>query len=258
MSRVLDLLDAAPADSPPRSGADRSQVVIGVVTAVSGGGTVVSVSVLGSQPVALPATASVWSGVRTAHVLMDAVTGRPVHVLGPATAPVLPVTQPVAEVTTGATVVRTVTLTPEWSGTWRAGQGWDQWNVGRYGGRTDLYQGVMGAASLMGMATYGARVTSLGATGVTSATVTVTGNGSNSAGWTAVIQTADRTDSGPTPSGATASVGVRGTGTSSVDVTALGPELLRGRGLALVGTDYGALLGTGQSMSLTLTYRAPS
>lgn len=44
------------------------------------------------------------------------------------------------------------------------------------------------------------------------------------------------------------------TETSTVDVTALAAELLRGRGLALVGGDYGAVGGTGASMSLALTY----
>ncbi len=251
---ILDLVDASPTDDAPRSGADRGAVMVGAVTDVSQDGTRVSVSVLGSDPVSLPATASVWSGVSTAHVLMDAATGRPVHVLGPATAPVEPVrAQDPAQAGQALTLTRTAVVVPQWSGTWRQGQGWDQWNTGRYGGRTDLYQGSWGS-SFQGLATYGATVTSLGATALTSAALTLTGNGSNRASWTAVVQAADWSAGGPTPSGPTVTVTVAGAATSTVDVTALAAELLRGRGLALVGGDYGAVGGTGASMSLALTY----
>ncbi|MDO4243810.1 MAG: hypothetical protein Q4C85_08665 [Actinomyces sp.] len=256
-TRVLDLLDTAPRDEPPRSGADRAQVMIAEVTAVSTDGTQVSVSILGADPVQLPATASVWTGVTTAHVLMDPGTGRPVHVLGPATKPLESAsTAPPTQGEDPVTVVRTATVTPEWSGTWTAGQGWDRLNIGRYGGRTDLYQGALAGIPRTGLATYGQRITALAASKITRATLTLTGNGSNRGSWTAIIQCADKTTAGPAPSGTTAGVTITGTATAQVDITALAGGLMAGRGLALVGASYGAVHGTGASMSLALTYEA--
>lgn len=260
MVQLLDVLGAAPIDQAPRSGADRSQVMVATVLEVAEDGRTVTVSLLGSGAITLPATASVWTDVTTAHVLMDTETGRPVHVLGPATAPAtaiaVPSTESLEEASQPVTVTRTATVTPDWSGTYRAGQGWDQWNTSRYGGRTDLYQGAIGSSgTLRGMATYGTAITSLHATTITSATLTLTGNGSNRGTWTATVQAADRTSTGPSPSGSTASVSITGTGTARVDITALAPGLLAGRGIALVGSDYGAVGGRGQSMSITLTYR---
>ncbi|WP_103061593.1 hypothetical protein [Actinomyces qiguomingii] len=259
--QILDALDAAPADQVPRSGSDRSQVMVATVVGVAEDGRTVTVALLDSGAVTLPATASVWTGVTTAHVLMDTETGRPVHVLGPASppkteTPTPPSAEAIAASRQPVTVTRTVTVTPDWSGTHRAGQGWDQWNTSRYGGRTDLYQGAIGASgTLRGMATYGPAITSLHATAITSATLTLTGNGSNRGTWTATVQAADRTSTGPSPSGSTASVSITGTGTSRLNITALAPRLLAGKGLAMVGSDYGAVGGRGQSMSITLTYQ---
>lgn len=84
---VLDLLAAAPADEGPRTGSDRTMVAVARVLDVTAGGTTVTVSLLGSAGITLPATASTWTGVATAHVLLDPDTGRPIHVLGPAPAP---------------------------------------------------------------------------------------------------------------------------------------------------------------------------
>ncbi|AYD89661.1 hypothetical protein D5R93_05675 [Actinomyces lilanjuaniae] len=249
--RVLDLLDSVPTDPVPRAGADRSATVVGVVSGVSGGGTTVSVSVLGSDPVPLPATASVWTGVQTAYVLMDTATGRPVHVLGPAPAPVgaLEAEAPQAEPT-----VFTTTVTPSWTGTWRDDRGWDQWNLDRYGGRSDLYQGSQGASGpLAGLADYGRAVTSLEAARVTSADLVLVGNGSR-AHLDVVVQAAERTSTGPSPTGPTVTATVTGTTPAVADVTPLAEGLLAGTGLALVGSGYGGVSGLGGSMALTLTY----
>ena len=56
--RTLDLLDAAPDDTAPRPGADRTRVAVAMVTGVADGGRTVSVSVLGSAPIALPGEAA--------------------------------------------------------------------------------------------------------------------------------------------------------------------------------------------------------
>ena len=176
--RTLDLLDAAPDDTAPRPGADRTRVAVAAVTGVAAGGRIVSVSVLGSAPIALPGVPSTWTGVRTANVLLDPDTGRPVYVLGPAPDPSgrIPYTAPgAADATT--TTPRTTVITPAWSGTYRAGRGWDQWNPTRYGGRSDLYQGATGASGrLTGLADYGDAIPALAPTAITEATLTLTGN----------------------------------------------------------------------------------
>lgn len=268
MSRILDLLDAAPTDLPPRSGADRSLTAVATVLAVADDGRTVTVSLLGSGELVLPATAASWTDVATAHVLIDAGTGRPCHVLGPATAPASVEEQATATAEvkvvaaaakTATTRTLTTTVTPTWSGTYRAGHGWDSWNVSRYGGRTDLYQGaVSGSGTMRGLALYGSRVTGLHADSITKAVLTLTGNGSARNSWPAVLQAASKTASGPSVSGATATVTVTGTSTVKVDVTALAPGLLSGLGIALVGGTYGAVNGTGASMSLALTYKKTS
>ena len=45
-----------------------------------------------------------------------------------------------------------------------------------------------------------------------------------------------------------------GAATTQADITALATGLMTGAGLALVGDDYGAALGTGASMSIGITY----
>ena len=253
--RTLDLLDAAPDDTAPRPGADRTRVAVAAVTGVAAGGRTVSVSVLGSAPIALPAAPSTWTGVSTANVLLDPDTGRPVYVLGPAPAPATPI--PPAPPGAGAPIAltRAAVITPPWSGTHRAGRGWDQWNTGRYGGRSDLYQGATGASGrLTGLADYGDAIPALAPTAITEATLTLTGNNPEQPAFTAVVRAAARTPDGPAPTGPTVAAALTGAATIRVDVTALAAGLMAGAGLALVGDDYGAALGTGASMSIGITY----
>lgn len=254
--RALDLIDSTPADDSPRPGADRAQVAVAMVTGVSAGGRMVSVSLLGSAPIALPATASTWTGVRTANVLLDPDTGRPVYVLGPATTPTgqIPHTAPGADYAE-TKAMRSAVITPDWSGTHRAGHGWDHWNTSRFGGRSDLYQGASGVSGpLRGMATYGQAITALAATRVIEATLSLTGNGASPGTWQTTIQAASRTDNGPATTGGARSATITGDQATEVDITALAPGLLAGHGLALVGGLYGGVLGTGSSMSIALTY----
>ena len=251
---VLDLLDVAPAGPSQRPGSDRAAVMTGTVTAVSTDGTLVTVRILGSEPIQLPATASVWTGVRTASILMDPATGRPVHVLGPAPKLLRPLVDTETEdLTLPAT--GTTTITPEWSGTWSSRGGWDQWNILRFGGRSDLYQGAASGRTLRGLATYGRRITALGADTITSAALTVVSNGAVQAASTVTVQCADWSEGGPVVSGPAVS-GVCTPGTpSAIDITALGPGLIAGRGIALVGADYLGGLGTGPSMAVSITWR---
>lgn len=253
--RTLDLLDAAPDDTAPRPGADRTRVAVAAVTGVAAGGRIVSVSVLGSAPIALPGVPSTWTGVSTANVLLDPDTGRPIYVLGPAPAPATPI--PPAPPGAGAPIAltRAAVITPTWAGTHRAGRGWDQWNTGRYGGRSDLYQGTTGASGrLTGLADYGDAIPALAPTAITEATLTLTGNNPDQSTFTAVVRAAARTPDGPAPDGPTTAAALTGAATIQVDVTALAAGLMAGAALALVGDDYGGVLGAGASMSIGITY----
>ena len=109
---ILDLLNSTPADEGPRPGSDHAMVAVARVLDVANGGTTVTVSLLGSAGITLPATVSTWTGVETAYVLLDPSTGRPIHVLGPAPAPkIAPVSFKPPKATT-----RTVTAPPTPSG----------------------------------------------------------------------------------------------------------------------------------------------
>ena len=236
---ILDLLSTAPADESPRTGSDRTMVAVARVLDVADGGTTVTVSLLGSAGISLPATASTWTGVATAHVLLDPDTGRPIHVLGPAPAP--------------KTTTHTITCTahPAWTGT-HAPTGWGRFNAAVVGHPRDLSQGNAGTGILTGLATYGQQIPAIGATKITRATLTATGNAANPGNWSAVLQCATYTDVGPQPTGPQTAAIIANNQTTTIDVTALAAGLLDGQGIALVGTVYGGLRGLGDSMVLSL------
>lgn len=254
--RALDLIDAGPNDDSPRQGADRAQVAVGVVTSVTAGGRRVGVSVLGSAPINLPAAPSTWTGVKTALVLIDPDTSRPVYVLGPAPAPtgLVPHTAPGADYEeTKAT--RTTTITPIWSATHREGRGWDRWNTSRFGGPSDLYQGTSGASGrLQGLALYGDAVPALAATTITSATLTLIGNNPDQKSFNVTVQAATHSPRGPVPVGAGLTATVTGDRPTRMGLSSATAALLTGAGLALTGAAYGGVLGTGASMSIELVY----
>lgn len=246
---ILDLLCSIPEDEGPRPGSDHTMVVVARVLAVANGGTTVTVSLLGSAGITLPATVSTWTGVETAYVLLDPSTGRPIHVLGPAPAPkIAPVSFKPPKATT-----RTVTCTayPIWTGT-HAPAGWNRFGAAIVGHPRDLNQGDAGTGTLTGLATYGQQIPAIGATSITRATLTAVGNGANPTTWNAVLQCATYTDAGPQPTGPQATGTITSNQTSSIDVTALADGLLAGHGIALVGAVYGGLRGQGDSMVLSL------
>lgn len=246
---ILDLLSSTPAAEGPRPGSDHAMVAVARVLDVDGGGTTVTVSLLGSAGITLPATVSTWTGVETAYVLLDPSTGRPIHVLGPAPAPkIAPVSFKPPKATT-----RTITATayPIWTGT-HAPAGWRHFGAAIVGHPRDLNQGDAGTGTLTGLATYGQQIPAIGATSITRATLTATGNGANSNTWNAVFQCATYTDDGPQATGPQATGTITNNQTSSIDITALADGLLAGHGIALVGAVYGGLRGQGDSMVLSL------
>ena len=246
---ILDLLNSTPADEGPRPGSDHAMVAVARVLDVDGGGTTVTVSLLDSAGITLPATVSTWTGVETAYVLLDPSTGRPIHVLGPAPAPkIAPVSFKPPKATT-----RTITATayPIWTGT-HAPAGWRHFGAAIVGHPRDLNQGDAGTGTLTGLATYGQQIPAIGATSITRATLTATGNGANPNTWNAVFQCATYTDDGPQATGPQATGTITNNQTSSIDITALADGLLAGHGIALVGAVYGGLRGQGDSMVLSL------
>lgn len=248
---ILDLLGTLPTPSP----AAGSRVVVGVVAGVEASGRAVSVSVLGSAPLTLPATASVWAGVRTCWVLTDA-AGRPAYVLGPAPDPGGAVPAPPARAHPAATA-RVAVAVPAATRTWWAGHGWGVWDATgtRASAATDLYQGTAPTGgALTGVAVYGDQVTALAPTLVTSASLTLTPY-PGPAPWELVVRACpDPGEEAPAPTGPAVTTTVDGPATLVLDVTALGPALAGGAGLALTGTAYGTVSGDPPSMSLSLGY----
>lgn len=247
----------------PRRGASTEIHKIAQLLSINSTTQRATVSIDGSQPVALPYLPGVYTGYTTVLVLCNPIQGgRGVFVLGPvgvqvvipadpSSGPPPPPPPPPATVTASATIL------PTWSGTWSSKWGkWGAWtNGGRYGGSPSLYQGdAYGSGSLKGLAVYGDQIVNLAALSILSATVTMnvaTGAGS---------PTAQGSPAGtPAPGGPPASSGATNAGTGAVPLDSTICEGLRTgafKGLALVGSGYVAVYGTGRAdgMALNLTY----
>lgn len=248
MSRVMDLISTTPDDLPPRYGSDRSPTAIARVVRLVEGGRALVVSLYGGPPLQVSATAVDWTGVETAHVLLDPDTGRPVHALGPAPTPErqLPEWTPTPP---AAPAPREAVLTPEWVGTWDGTSWTRRGKGGAWQGKTPTGQ------TLRGLATFGRQAEALGPITITTATFTLRPHPS-AAPWFAQIAPATYTEAGPALAGATVSAPVPlASGRVDVDVTRLANRLTApGVGLALVGQAYGGIRAGGDSLSIRLTY----
>lgn len=210
---------------------------------------------------------AVWTGVQVAMVMRDPTDGRAVMALCPGSKPV-EAPAPAPSPSEPIVIRKTATITPTSTGTyWPGGGGWGQFNSGRYGGVSDLYQGgpEIGVGLLRGAAFYGDRIKALGASKIVNASVHLMGNGSMRGTWSPVIQAATQNaqpGGDVSLTGGTYTGSVSGTSETDVDVTAA-VELMRtgaAGGLALVGTTYGAVYGTsrGRGMALSVTYEVTS
>lgn len=246
-SPVMDLISTVPDDLPPRYGSDRSPTAIARVVSLIEGGRALNVSLYGGPPIQISATAVNWTGVETAHVLLDPDTGRALHALGPAPKPENPLPQ-WKELPAPPKSVREATLIPQWAGTWD-GTAWT-----RHGGG-GAWQGSSGGHRLTGLATFGRQAEALGRITVAAATLTLRPH-PTSAAWSAQIAPATYSDTGPVTTGATISAPVQVGATSlTVDITRIASQLLTpGAGLALVGQTYGGVQASGDSLSIRITY----
>ena len=158
----MDLISTVPDDLPPRYGSDRSPTAIARVVSLIEGGRALNVSLYGGPPIQISATAVNWTGVETAHVLLDPDTGRALHALGPAPKPENPLPK-WEQLTAPTRSVREAVLIPQWAGTWD-GTAWT-----RHGGG-GAWQRNTGGPRLTGLATYGRQAEALGRITVTAAT----------------------------------------------------------------------------------------
>lgn len=248
MSRVMDLISTTPDDLPPRYGSDRSLTAIARVVRLVEGGRALVVSLYGGPPLQVSATAVDWTGVETAHVLLDPDTGRPVHALGPAPTPErqLPEWTPTPP---AAPAQREAVLTPQWVGTWDGTSWTRRGKGGAWQGKTPTGQ------TLRGLAIFGRQAEALGPVTIAAATLTLRPHPS-AAPWSAQIAPATYTEAGPALAGATVSAPVPlAAARVEVDVARLAPQLTSpGMGLALVGQAYGGVRAGGDSLSVRLTY----
>lgn len=163
----------------------------------------------------------------------------------------------------GGTVQVTVSISPQWSGTWRDSRGaWDRWNVDRYGGRSTLYQGNGNSSGpLRGLATYGDQLVNLGALSIDRLQVAIRSVGLASGSPPVTVQGSPH---GSQPAGAPTSSGPTASGMDTlIDLDATTREGMRTgaiKGLALVGAAYSAAAGAGNGdgMALTATITRPA
>lgn len=242
---------------------------VALLTAIDAGTARATVSFRGSQPFKLPfmGAAADYAAADTVLVLCNPLEGgRAVFVLGPIGQVDDAVSDSVPDAP-ASTATATATIVPTWSGTWRVDRAaWDRWNIDRYGGRSDLYQGDdYGSGTLIGLATYGDQIVNLAATSIASAVLTVQRNGSGGSAAVTVqgAPHASRPAGAPSPSGTTASSAVlSATGKGSISLDSAQREALRtgsAKSLALVGATYAGVFGTSRAdgMALVITYAKP-
>lgn len=247
---------------------NQPEIVSGVVSAVNSGTGTLSVTCLGSS-YTLPYVTGTYSVSTTVHVQRSLKQfGMPVLVLGPqgSFAGSGGTQDSGGSSNPGRTETRQATIRPQWSGSYRAGNGWDRWNTDRYGGRSTLWQGnAFGSGNMTGLATFGDQIVNLGATAITSMVVAVTrADSSSSSGKAPRLQpSTDSSQPGGAPSvGGSVVTGGSVTVNATTYVTLDSGDyaaFLAGtyKGIATVsGGDYGGFYGTarGDGFALTIQY----
>ena len=236
----------------------RNPVEPGTLTAINTGTKIATVSLNGSS-YSLPYLAATYTVGQPVWVGLND-WGTPYLVLGASDVAAAPVTPPTPP-TSPTTVQATISIAAQWSGSYRAGSGWDRWNTGRYGGRSTLYQGNgFGSGAMVGLATYGDQLTNLGAISIDAATVNLAGVGLSGASGPAQVQGSPH---GSQPGGSPTSSGATATGDGWVSLpSGILTAMLAGtvKGLCTVGANYWAVAGAGNGdgMTLSVTYTRPA
>lgn len=230
------------------------------ISAVGTGNITVSVpsgGVLPGNSVQVPAPAGTYSVGGTAYVLTDE-WGMPSYALCNASDPAPPVVAPKPPPSAPTTVTATARIVPTWSGSYRTGFGWNDWNTSRYGGVSDIYQGnEFGSGVMVGLAIYGSAVKNLGAVSIQKITLSAYKNNDGLSA-TLVVQDSDYTSKpggSPSSSGDTASVHISPGGWGTLTFTSNMCEAFRtgaAKSLCAVGSNYGGFGGTGHSGSFVL------
>lgn len=247
---------------------DADLIVAGLVKVINSAAGTLTVETLGAL-YELPYNAGAYTVGAPVYVRRDPQRfGQPVHVDGlqgnyVAPAPETPgggsPNEPKLE-------TRQAVIQPQASGSWRASQSrWDNWNAGRYGGVSTLWQGDdYGSGPMTGWAGYGDQITNLGAKQITGVWVNVVrADSSVSGGRAAVVQgspNGTRPAGAPGGSGDTATTGGLTPGQGqSLQLPSSTYEAWRTggfKGIRLVGGDYGGFAGTSRAdgMALTVQY----
>lgn len=258
-------MDLATALTARRVG-DRRPWIVAALLSIDTTANRAVVSIDGSEAVSLPFVPGNYSNITTVFVVRDnAGSGSGDLVVGPCyqmETPLAPPPEPPPAATPEPQpVTDTALIRPVWSGTYRSGgpvPGWDQWNVGRYGGRSTLYQGnAYGSGPLTGLAVYGSQVQNLGALSIQRIVVSTplaTGSGD------VELQGSPH---GSKPSGSPARSGPTSSGRTAVELDAATCEEMRTgsvKGLASVGASYRGTRGTSHpsGMALQVTYTRPT
>lgn len=238
----------------------RPPAELATVTAVGGGTVTVS---FGGVTTSIPAPLGTYTVGQSAWLMLDA-WGTPILALGPSTTPA-PDAPPNSGGGGGGTIITaTATISPQVTGTYRSGKGWDQWNSGRYGlGSTPVYQGNgYGSGLLVGFIGYGNQIANLGALTITDISTTAK-KGADGNAAALVVQ---GSPSGARPAGVPSSTGeiastgsVASGGTGKLALTAAMREAFRtgaAKGLVALGSQYGGFAGVGvpPSFVLKVTY----
>lgn len=195
--------------------------------------------------------------------------GVPHIVRGPSDVTAAPAPVPVTPIPGATTVQVQQVIGPQWSGSWRASRSrWNDWNSGRYGYPTTLYQGNgFGSGPMTGLATYGDQFVNLGATVIDRVDILLPSVGLSGASGPPTIQgatNASQPAGAPSTTGGTFTGGfdpARGVDVAGLDATAR-EQLRTGviKGIALVGANYWAVAGAGNGdgMVAVVTYTRPA
>ena len=235
-------------------------VLVGVTATGSGTVTITYAGI----SYTVPTTSGSYTVGQSAWVALST-WGIPVLAIAPSTT-TAPGYVPPTPPPSGGTVTATATIGPQVSGTWQSSVSrWNNWNSGRYGGPTNIWQGnAYGSGPLAGFAGYGDQIVNLAATAILSITMQAKKNDTNGLSAALVVQgTAYGTQppaspiSGAFTSASTPSIAPGGWGSLTFDAPLC--EAFRtgaAKGLVAVGSQYGGFGGTATpgSFVLTVTY----